>query len=95
MLYGCREHAQEELTQPVCCRFVYVWQSFDRWARDLETGDYSFIKNKYARMWAETTWAAFSTIAGTGEQELHTRASYAQQLLAEYQQEGAAGYMDE
>ena len=69
---------------------VCVSQSFDRWSRDLETGDYSSLKNKYARLWAETTWAAFSTIEGTGEQDLHRRASYAQQLFAEYNQVGDA-----
>ncbi|KAL8443281.1 hypothetical protein Emag_005955 [Eimeria magna] len=68
--------------------------SFDRWARDLERSDFAFLKNKYSRMWAETTWTAFSSIAGTGGQDATARNGYGQQLLAEYQQEaGAAGYM--
>ncbi|KAL8438876.1 hypothetical protein Efla_005356 [Eimeria flavescens] len=66
--------------------------SFDRWARDLENGDYAFLKNKYARMWAETSWVAFSTIAGTGEQDTNEFEGYRQQLLAELQQGGGVGY---
>lgn len=60
-------------------------QSFDRWARDLETGDYAFLKNKYARLWAETPWATFSTIAWMDKQEQDARGGYAQQLFAECQ----------
>ncbi|KAL8275451.1 hypothetical protein Esti_000663 [Eimeria stiedai] len=58
--------------------------SFDRWARDLERSDFAFLKNKYSRMWAETTWTAFSSIEGTGEQDSTARNGYGQQLLEEY-----------
>ncbi|OEH79974.1 hypothetical protein cyc_00956 [Cyclospora cayetanensis] len=65
-------------------------ESFDRWARDLEIGDFSFLKNRYSRLWAETPWVVFSSIEGTGEQLVPERDMYAQQLLAEYRQAGAA-----
>ncbi|CDJ38047.1 hypothetical protein, conserved [Eimeria tenella] len=61
--------------------------SFDRWARDLETGDYSFLKNKYARLWADTPWGVFAAIEGTAEQEAINPLAYAQQLIAKYQHE--------
>ena len=68
--------------------FFFCLQSFDRWARDLAMGDYAFLKNKYARLWAETSWLLFSTVEGTAaQQEPLNAVSYAQQLLAEYQHE--------
>eukprot|EP00922_Rhytidocystis_sp_ex-Travisia-forbesii_P062085 GHVS01091932.1.p1 GENE.GHVS01091932.1~~GHVS01091932.1.p1 ORF type:complete len:299 (+),score=61.09 GHVS01091932.1:260-1156(+) len=34
---------------------------FNRWANDLETGNYATVKSRYARNWANTTWENYQT----------------------------------